>query len=126
LRGWNTDQPIDIHAAQSALKDNSAEKIGDKDLDQFVTKAVGLMDKKENEHGNGWICNNCKSEASKLVDGAKGPQALATMTAAQKGYDSITINTSGDTVTATGTYTPLGSRISHSITCDSEGHCKGQ
>ncbi len=76
-------------------------------------------------HGPGSdVCNNCKAEASKLVDGAKGLQALATMTAAAKGYDSIKINTSGSTVTATGTYTPIGSRISRSITSDSEGHCK--
>lgn len=124
LKGWSTDQKLDVHAAQLAVQDGRAEKVGDKELDPFVTKAVGLLDKKENEHRNGIVCNNCKAEAGKLVDGAKGLQALATMTAAQKGYDSIKINTSGDTVTATGTYTPIGSRISRSITCDSEGHCK--
>jgi hypothetical protein len=121
LKGWNIDQALDIRAAQLALKDGAAERVGDKDLDPFVTKAFDLSNKKENEHKNGWICNNCKSEANKLVDSAKGLQALATMTAVLKGYDSVKINTNG---TVTGTYTPLGSRIARSITCDSDGHCK--
>jgi hypothetical protein len=124
LKGWSTDQELDVHAAQLAVSDGRGEKVGDKELDPFVTKAFGLLDKKENEHGNGIVCNNCKSESNKLVDGAKGLQALATLTAAQKGYDSVKINTGGDTVTATGTYTPIGSRIPRSITCDSSGYCK--
>jgi hypothetical protein len=121
LKGWNIDQPLELRTAQLALKDGDAEKVGDKELDPFVIKAFDLSNKKENEHANGWVCNNCKSEANKLVDNAKGLQALATMTAAAKGYDAVKINADG---TVTGTYTPLGSHIARTITCDSKGYCK--
>jgi RHS repeat-associated protein len=48
-------------------------------------------------------------------------QQIANSIAQAKGYDSVTINTNDKTVTAT--YTPTGSRISHSVTCDANGHC---
>jgi hypothetical protein len=47
-------------------------------------------------------------------------QSAANATAAAKGYDSVKVNSNG---TATGTHTPIGSRISHSTTCDAQGHC---
>jgi hypothetical protein len=47
-------------------------------------------------------------------------QQLANSAAAAKGYDSVKINSNG---TATGIYTPTGSRISHSVTCNADGHC---
>lgn len=49
-------------------------------------------------------------------------QQLANSAAAAKGYDSVAVNSNG---TVTGTYTSLGSRIPHSVTCDGEGHCSG-
>jgi hypothetical protein len=80
--------------------------------------AFDLMNKKENEHTNGVVCNNCKAEATKLVNNAKGIQSLANLVGA---HDSIKINSNN---TVTGTYTLLGSRISRSITCDADGYCK--
>ena len=46
LKGWSTDQKLDVHAAQLAVQDGRAEKVGDKELDPFVTKAVGSSGQK--------------------------------------------------------------------------------
>ena len=115
LHGWSTDQKYDIHAANLALSDGRAEKVGDKELDPFVTEAFGLLNQKQNDHWNGWVSYNCKTEAYKLVNVASGLRAATAAAAAQKGYDSIKVSTDGKSVTAT--YTPTGSHISRSITC---------
>ncbi len=124
LKGWSTDQKLDVHAAQQAVSDGKAEKVGNQDLDPFVAKAFQLMDKKENEHRNGWVCKNCKTESGKLVDAAKGLKTLLSLAAAQKGYDSIKVSSVSGTMTVTGTYTPTGSHIARSVTCDANGYCK--
>jgi hypothetical protein len=85
-----------------------------------VQKAFDLLNRAENEHLNGIIANNCKTETNKLVNGAKSLQALEQQVAAAKGYDSVTVNANG---TVTGTFTAVGSRIPRTITCDSKGKC---
>jgi RHS repeat-associated protein len=50
-------------------------------------------------------------------------QQAVSSAAAQKGYDSISLNSDGS---VTGSYTPIGTRISKSITCDASGHCTSQ
>ena len=120
-RGWNPDQTLDRVTAREALDLGLAERVGGRDLDPFVSQAFDLMNKKENEHRNGVFFNNCKTEASKLVDASKSLQSLENRTAAEKGYDSVKVNSDG---TATGTYSVLGSRIPRSITCNSDGKCR--
>ena len=71
-RGWNIDQREDIDAASKAIKQsNRLNKIGDRSLDPFVHDAYQEMNRKENEHRNGWFRNNCKTEARKLLDKAQ-------------------------------------------------------
>jgi RHS repeat-associated protein len=71
-RGWNLDRPIDIKAAQDALKSGIAlNKVGDSKLDPYVTKAFDAMNKKENEHQNFGVARNCKWEATDLLHKAK-------------------------------------------------------
>ena len=120
LKGWSVDQPLDLKTAREALDDGKAQKVGDSKLDPYVQRAFDLINKKENEHTNGVICNNCKSETNKLVNDAKSLQALTSATAAAKGYDSVKVNSDN---TVTGSYTPTGSRISHTITCGPDGKC---
>jgi hypothetical protein len=123
VRGWNKDQPLDMRTAQEAINNDLAEKVGDSTLDAFVSKAFNNLNKPENEHGNGILFCNCKMETQNLVGAARNLRAVAiaaAATASAKGYDSVTVNKDG---TATGTYTPTGSRIERSVTCDSEGHC---
>jgi RHS repeat-associated protein len=71
LKGWNIDQPLDMKTGREALDNGKAEKVGDKSLDPFVQKAFDEMNKKENEHSNWIVSNNCKTETNKLVDRAK-------------------------------------------------------
>ncbi|HXR05420.1 MAG TPA: RHS repeat-associated core domain-containing protein [Verrucomicrobiae bacterium] len=72
-RGWYEDFDPDKAAARQALKDggNYLKKIGDSSLDPFVQQAFNNLNQKQNEHGNGWIVNNCKSEAKGLESKAK-------------------------------------------------------
>jgi hypothetical protein len=71
-RGWNKNQPEDIKAANEAIKDKyNGEKIGGPELDPFIDKAFNKLNKKENEHANWGILNNCKAEAGKLEGEAK-------------------------------------------------------
>ena len=72
LKGWNLDQPLDIKTAKEALAKNLAEKIGDASFDPLIKKAFDELNKKENEHANGIIYGNCKTEANKLIKTAKG------------------------------------------------------
>ena len=73
LRGWTPDYGPDKEAARQALKNggNYLNKIGDSSLDDFMDSAFEEMNKKENEHKNGGIVNNCKSEATNLEDKAR-------------------------------------------------------
>jgi uncharacterized protein RhaS with RHS repeats len=71
---WFKDESEDVDAAKDALKDGKAEKVGGDDLDPFVDEAFDeRADKKDDpsNHRNGIVCNNCKSEANKLVNDAK-------------------------------------------------------
>lgn len=121
LKGWSIDQDLDLTTAREALDNNLAERVGGSELDPYVQKAFDLLNKKENEHSNWIVANNCKTETNKLINGAKSLQAFEKGVAAAKGYDSVKVNANG---TVTGTYTPIGSRIQRTITCDSEGKCK--
>jgi hypothetical protein len=76
---------------------DEAERMGDSELDPYVQKAFDLLNNKENESG------------------------LEKSVAAAKGYHSVKVNANG---TVTGTYTPIGSRVERTITCDSQGKCK--
>ena len=57
--------------------------------------------------------NSSRSESNR-------PVSLSSVASA-KGYDTVTLNNNG---TITGTFTPIGTRISTSITCDPDGKCK--
>jgi len=50
-------------------------------------------------------------------------QRLADSAAAAKGYDSVKFNADGS---VTGSYTPTGSRIPRTVTCDADGCCTGE
>lgn len=120
-RGWNIDQALDRKTARQALSEKIAEKVGSSKLDHYVAQAFGLINKQDNEHRNGIVMCNCKTEAAGLVNDARSLQALQTDQGAHS-YDSIKVNQNG---TATGTFTPIGTRIPQSRTCGSDGKCTG-
>lgn len=64
--GWNLDQPEDIAAAYQALQAGWAQQVGADYMDQFYWQAFNQLNNPANNHGNGWVTNNCKSEAKKL------------------------------------------------------------
>ncbi len=66
LNGWNINQPLDIKTAKEALTKGLAKKIAPSFVDPYFKKAYNQLNKKSNEHSNGIITNNCKTEASKL------------------------------------------------------------
>jgi RHS repeat-associated protein len=66
--GWNKNQPEDRKAAEEGLKNDAAWRVGDEGLDPFVEEAFNELNNPKNEHQNGWITFNCKTEATKLVD----------------------------------------------------------
>jgi hypothetical protein len=69
--GWNKDQIEDIFAAYDALEKGYGELVGCDNLDPFVDYAYEFMRRFEQEHPNGGINNNCKTEASDLIDFAQ-------------------------------------------------------
>ena len=77
--GWNQNQPEDINAAKQAIQnmnngkgDGSTTLADDSDdLDPYVGQAFRKLENPKNNHKNGWIKNNCKSEAKKLIDEAE-------------------------------------------------------
>lgn len=71
LTGWTKNAPIDIAAAREALAQGKAERVGDASLDPYVESTFQSLNKPENEHENGIVTDNCKTEANKLVDTAK-------------------------------------------------------
>ena len=70
-RGWNIDQREDKSTAEQGLRKDWAKKEGDSRLDRQVQKAFDQLNNKNNEHANGWIRNNCKDEAQKLLNKAR-------------------------------------------------------
>jgi len=67
VSGWNLDAPEDIAAAKAALQLGFAEAFAGSYLDPFVEKAFSRLNKKSNEHLNGFILYNCKYEAGNLL-----------------------------------------------------------
>jgi RHS repeat-associated protein len=70
IHGWNLNQPEDIKAGKEALDEGDAIRVGDASLDVFVDVAFKNKNKKENDHANGVFFNNCKYEATDLVNDA--------------------------------------------------------
>ncbi len=70
-KGWNKDQPEDIAAANQALREGKAQRVGDSTLDPYIQRSFDVLNKKENEHMNGLVYYNCKTETTKLINGAK-------------------------------------------------------
>lgn len=71
LNGWNVNQPIDMKSAQEAITKGLAEKVGDASLDPYVKSAYDNLNKNENEHMNGIVYFNCKTETNKLIKAAE-------------------------------------------------------
>ncbi len=71
LNGWNIDQQIDLKSAREALNSGKAECRSDIFDNKCVSSAFDILNKKENNHINGMIYFNCKSETTKLLDLAK-------------------------------------------------------
>jgi len=65
-RGWNLDTALDMSAAEESMRDKLAHFIGPDWIDPYFRQAFDQLKKPENEHVNGWVTNNCKSEANKL------------------------------------------------------------
>ncbi len=65
------NQPEDMNAAKTALRNGTAEHVGDRGFDPKVASAFWQLNKPENEHHNWWLTRNCKSEANNLVNTAK-------------------------------------------------------
>jgi RHS repeat-associated protein len=72
--GWNKNAPEDQEAAREALDKNYAKKEGDSSLDKHVEDAYNKLNKPENEHPNGGVLGNCKSETLNLLQTARGLQ----------------------------------------------------
>jgi len=68
LQGWNLNQPEDIKAAAQALQNGDAQKVAPSFVDPYYRKAFDQLNKPENNHANGVITNNCKTETVKLND----------------------------------------------------------
>lgn len=86
LHGWNLNQNIDMRSAQEAINKGLAEKVGDASFDPFVRQAYSSLNKKEYEHYNWFVANNCKAETTNLINKAKdfwasyyNPQPVITM-----------------------------------------------
>ena len=71
LNGWNIDQQIDLKSAREALNSGKAECRSDIVDDKCVSAAFDILNKKENNHINGMVYFNCKTETTKLLDLAK-------------------------------------------------------
>ncbi|AMZ71426.1 MULTISPECIES: RHS repeat-associated core domain-containing protein [Pseudomonas] len=78
LEGWNLNQPEDISAAEQSLKNGEAKKVGPAFMDSYYRIAFDKLNIPANNHSNGIILNNCKSETAnlnnlawKLFSGAK-------------------------------------------------------
>jgi len=77
---WFADESEDVAAAEEALKSGKVRRVGDDSLDPFVDEAFRRHADNEHDpsnHGNWLICNNCKTEARKLIDEAKAMRAEA-------------------------------------------------
>jgi len=66
LTGWNLNQPEDIAAAREALQKGYAVKIGPSFVDPYYRRAFNTLNNPINDHRNGVIVNNCKSETVNL------------------------------------------------------------
>ena len=120
-RGWNIDQTLDRKTAQQAIAAGMAERVGSGKLDRYISEAFGLINKKANEHMNGLLVCNCKTEAAGLVNDAKALQALHGVTQ-NRSLDSVKVNQNGS---VSGSYKVTGSLIEHHQTCTSDGKCSG-
>jgi RHS repeat-associated protein len=77
LRGWSIDQPLDLNTARQAIANGLAEKVGDANLDRYVADAYNNLDKREYEHSNWILANNCKMETNNLIKFARRLQQEA-------------------------------------------------
>jgi uncharacterized protein RhaS with RHS repeats len=71
LKGWNLDQSLDMRTAKDAISAGIAERVGGPEMDHAVAEAYRQLDKKENDHSNLILFNNCKTETQKLLGRAK-------------------------------------------------------
>ena len=71
LNGWNIDQKIDRNSAKEALDSGMAECRSDIVDDECVSAAFDILNNQENNHINGLVYFNCKTETTKLLDLAK-------------------------------------------------------
>jgi hypothetical protein len=74
-RSWNLDRPEDVSAANAALNHGDPGRTVGNGTEAFnwaVNRAFEefLRDPSQS-HGNGWITQNCKTEADELLDGAR-------------------------------------------------------
>ena len=68
LQGWNLNQPEDIKAAQQALQNGDAQQVAPSFVDPYYRKAFDQLNNPANNHSNGVLTNNCKTETVKLND----------------------------------------------------------
>ena len=64
--GWNLNQPEDLAAAVVALKKGYAKRVAPSFVDPYYRKAFNQLNNPKNDHRNGIITNNCKTETVKL------------------------------------------------------------
>lgn len=73
---WSKDRPEDLTAAREGLDKNIATKIGDSHLDPFINQSYNeLSNLPSSQRHKWWPWNNCKHEATNLVDKAKENQS---------------------------------------------------
>jgi hypothetical protein len=71
---WFKDESEDLAAGQAALDKGQVEKVGGASVDPYVEEVFNEHANNEDDpsnHANGWVTNNCKTEAKKLAEEAK-------------------------------------------------------
>ncbi|MGA9071365.1 MAG: RHS repeat-associated core domain-containing protein [Terracidiphilus sp.] len=66
LRGWSMNQPEDLTAASDSLNHGNATEVAPFAMADFYQKAFDQMNHSWNDHGNGLVTNNCKTETQDL------------------------------------------------------------
>ena len=71
LEGWNLNQPENINAAKQTLKNGDAKNVSPSFMAPYYRLAFDQLNKPANNHRNGIIYNNCKTETAKLNNFAR-------------------------------------------------------
>lgn len=107
-----------MHLASGEV-DHVAEELGLKEAQTVLTEEKAGMVQVASESGATEEVGQLEGQAAQKA-GQNTLKSMAAATAVAKGYDSVKANANG---TITGKYTPIGSRISRTVTCNATSGC---